>query len=122
MNETGSTAALLKLIGPAALIKLTQQHGGTRVYINTDPARSAVLELLGVKAAAKLAGRYGGDYLRVPLARELRARYYRAAGWTNAQIATQLGITEGGVNQIFARMRGLPAKGSGADAQLKLFS
>ena len=72
---------------------------------------------LGEKEASKLSGYYAGAQLRIPLARELRARHYRANGDSNGEIATKLGMTETGVDKMFDRMANPPDKGS---AQLSL--
>lgn len=121
MNEAGLTDSLLRLIGPEGLYLLADKYGGTRLYIPPTPARSQLTDELGIEIVTKLIQRYGRDYIIVPLARELRARHYRAAGLSNAKIARRLGITEASVNRIFQRMDNVPVKGSADPRQLKLF-
>lgn len=110
MNEAGLTEELAALIGEDALIALAESRGGTRLYVPADPA--ILTPAIGALAAARLADRYGGATLRAPLARERRARHYRAQGLSNADIARRLGLTETGVDKMFARMASPPAKGS----------
>lgn len=110
---------LLELLGAHGLVRLAERHGGCRLYVPTG-APDALARELGTKVARLLADRYAGSYLRVPLARELRARHYRAAGATNAQIARRLGMSETGVDRLFHEMPNKPVKGSGDPRQLKL--
>lgn len=121
MRETGIVDSLVRLIGLRGLLILSEKYGGTRLYIQPSSGRSQLSEELGDEIAQKLGQRYGGDYLNVPLARQLRARHYRAIGLSNAKIARRLGITEGGVIRIFRRMEDAPAKGSADPLQLRLF-
>lgn len=109
------------LIGEAALIRLAEAFGGTRLYVPaTMKADHDIVRAIGTQAAAILSDRLGGAAtIRVPLAREQRARHYRAQGKSNAQIARALGVTESGIDKLIARMANAPAKGS---AQLDLFA
>lgn len=109
-DEAGLTHELAALIGEDALIALAEAHGGTRLYVPADPAILA--PLIGAQASARLTERYGRATLRTPLARERRARHYRARGDSNAAIARRLGLTETAVDKLFARMAAPPAKGS----------
>lgn len=112
------TNDLRYLLGEPAFVALTQAFGGTRLYIPaTIPADHEIVRAIGDAAAEKLSRRYSPDTIRVPLARNERARHYRAEGLSNAQIARKLGIGETGVDKIFARMDHVPVKGS---AQLPL--
>lgn len=122
MNERGLSDTLLRLLGPAGLIRLVEAHGGTRLYIPASPERGKLADELGIEIVSKLSRRFGPDYISVPLARELRARHYRAAGLSNADIARKLGLAESAVNRLFRRMENLPVKGSGDPRQLSLFS
>lgn len=97
---------LQSLIGEEALVRLAEAFGGTRLYVPMQMgAGHDVARAIGTEAARKLASRYAPDTIVVPLARELRARHYRAASRTNADIARALGITESGVGRLFARLR-----------------
>lgn len=96
---------LQELIGEDALVRLADAFAGTRLYIpHAIAADHPIAQAIGVEAAAALSRRLAPDVIRVPLAREPRARHYRRTGMTNAQIATRLGITEPGVNRLFARI------------------
>ncbi len=108
------TASLKALLGADGLVKLAEHFGGRRLYVpQTIDPDAELAQAIGEEAARKLSRRYGLAFIRVPLARELRARHYRAQGLSNGQIATKLGITETGVDKIFARMSRPPEKGSG---------
>ncbi|TJW61040.1 MAG: winged helix-turn-helix domain-containing protein [Mesorhizobium sp.] len=121
VSEHGLTDTLLRLLGPAGLVRLAERHGGTRLYIPATPERGKLADELGIELAEKLSRRFGPDYLSVPLVRELRARHYRSAGCSNADIARKLGLSESAVNRLFQRMDNVPVKGSGDPRQLKLF-
>ena len=98
-------AELVEVIGKGALVALAENFGGTRLYV---PVRlkpeSEIVAAIGVPAATKLSERFGPDVIRVPLAREYRAVHYRSQGYSNGRIAVKLGMTEPGVNRIFARL------------------
>ncbi len=122
MKEDRATEdALLRLLGPADLIRLVEYRGGVRLYVPHEIDGTDLPAHVGDEAAVKLIRRWGGSYIRVPLARELRARHYRAAGMSNAQIAIRLGMAETSVDKLFHRMPAKPVKGSGDPRQLKLF-
>lgn len=99
-------AELIEVIGEDGLIALANEFAGTRL---TVPARvyldHKILEVIGAAKAKALSKRLGGAVIRVPLARELRAPFFRARGFSNSRIAVRLGITEPGVEGIFKRLR-----------------
>ena len=96
---------LQELIGEEALVRLAEAFGGTRLFVPVKiTARHEIAKAVGLDAAKTLSARLAPDVIRVPLARELRARHYRAAKLSNAQIARKLGITETGVDKLFARV------------------
>lgn len=108
------TESLRALLGAEALVSLAEAFGGRGLYVPQEiGADHPIVRAVGIHAAAKLAKRYSLAFIRVPLARELRARHYRAKGLSNGEIASKLGITETGVDKLFARMERPPAKGSG---------
>lgn len=112
------TQDLIAMLGDDGFVALTEAFGGRRLYVpRTIGSDHEIAAALGEKEASKLSGYYAGAQLRIPLARELRARHYRASGLSNGKIATKLGMTEGGVEKMFARMDSPPEKGS---AQLTL--
>lgn len=105
--------SLKALLGVDAFIALAEQFGGRRLYVpQTIGPEHEITAAVGIEAAAKLCRRYSLAFIRVPLARELRARHYRSRGLSNGQIASKLGITETGVDKLFARMSRPPGKGS----------
>lgn len=138
-NEPALEATLLAQIGDDAFQKLVEAFAGTRLYVprsdtrgvkrgsnapawltNALPRRVSKRQLqriVGKDAADILARHYAGSYLRVPLAREWRARLYRSQGCSNAQVALKLGMTETGVEKMWKRMDNVPVKGG----QLDLF-
>ncbi len=115
------TAELMTLLGEDAFVALTQNFGGRRLYVPKSIAPDHDLwRALGEPAARRLIARYMPAVLRIPLARDIRARYYRAHGRSHGQIASMLGLTETAIDKLFARMDNPPIKGSAA--QLSLFS
>ena len=120
MKEAGLSAMLLDLLGADDFVRLAEKRGGTRLFVPAS-GWSDLAQIIGEDAARKLAARWGGDYIRVPLAREVRARHYRAHGASNAEIALKLGMTETGVNRLFKAMPNKPVKGSCDSRQGDLF-
>jgi hypothetical protein len=120
VSETRLSSLLLSLLGAEGLVRLAERRGGTRLYVPAEGNGQLAADI-GAAAAGRLADRYGGFYIRVPLARELRARHYRAAGCSNAEIALRLGMSESGVDRLFYAMPNKPAKGSGDPRQGDLF-
>lgn len=119
MSERLTTDELISLIGERAFVALAEAFGGRRLYVpGVIEGDHDIARAIGPDAARHLSERIAPDVIRVPLARDLRARHYRAAGLSNGAIATRLGITEPAVNKLFARMTDVPVKGS---AQLTLF-
>lgn len=114
------TESLVALIGKAKLVQLAERFGGRRLYVpQAIDADHEIAQAIGTEAAARLVRLYARCPLRIPLARELRARQYRAEGRSNGEIATALGMTETGVDKLFSRMASPPQKGS-TQLQLKL--
>ncbi|HEX8485719.1 hypothetical protein [Sphingomonas sp.] len=105
------------LIGEDALVRLAEAFGGTRLFVPVKMSSAHdIAKAIGVEAAMRLSERLAPDVIRVPLAREQRARHYRATGKSNAQIARALGLTESGVEKLFKRTRQ-----NQADSQPTLF-
>lgn len=108
---------LVAAIGETAMIALAEQFGGTRLYVPSRLGEShPIARAIGAKAAEALRTFVGAPgYVRVPLARDLRAAKYRAEGLSNGRIAARLGLTEGGVltlfNRLAARERCEPGEG-----------
>ncbi|WP_425230225.1 hypothetical protein [Sphingomonas sp.] len=97
---------LAALIGEEALVRLAEAFGGTRLYVpHQVSARHEIAQAIGLEAAQRLTARLAPDTINVPLARELRARHYRAQARSNRDIARALGLTEDGVEKLFARVR-----------------
>ena len=104
MKDHRVVAELLALLGEDGLIRLAEEYAGIRMYVPSNIDRSQLVKTIGSEIANKLSQRYGGDYINVPLVRDLRARRYRDDdGLSNAQIARKLGITENGVEKLFQR-------------------
>lgn len=110
--EPALATELHELLGRDDFVRLAESYGGTRLFVPRRTAETKLSRSLGGTVAERLAERYAGSYLRVPLARDERARHYRESGLSNAEIARKLGLTETGVDKIFARMDGKPEKGA----------
>ncbi|WP_374410645.1 hypothetical protein [Novosphingobium colocasiae] len=96
---------LIAVVGEEATVALAETFGGTRLYIPSSAKDGhPITRTIGREAARALCDKFGPAAIRVPLARELRARRYRAEGLSNARIAVRLGITEGGVRSLFKRI------------------
>lgn len=112
---------LLAILGEDAFIALAENFGGRRLYVpGRLPADHAITQAIGEEAARRLSDRVSPDIIKVPLARELLSRHYRAAGLSNGEIASRLRITETAVEKIFRRMDKPPVKGC-ANKPLPLF-
>lgn len=118
------TTYLRAILGDDGYVLLTQALGGTRVYVaHKMRDDSDVVEAIGRDAADKLSRAMAPATIRVPLARRERALYWRSKGLSNAAIARKLGITETGVDKMFAREADLPDRPGSAKnpSQLDLF-
>lgn len=112
---------LLQVLGEDDYVRFTQEFGGTRVYVPYKCREgSDLVNALGMAACEKLSQALAPATIRVPLARRERALYYRARDLSNAKIARKLGMTETGVNRLFATEATVPVRPSLApnDAQL----
>nr|WP_153315427.1 sigma factor-like helix-turn-helix DNA-binding protein [Agrobacterium tumefaciens] len=96
---------MLSTLGEDGFFSLVEAHAGVRLYVPSDPERSELSSTIGVDAAYRLAKAYPGGYIRVPLAREFRARRYVDAEMSNRDIAKRLGLTESGVERLLKRAR-----------------
>lgn len=99
------TGELLAALGDDGFFRLTEVYAGVRLYVPANIDRSELPEAIGADIAARLAKAYPGGYIRVPLAREFRARRYVEQGLTVRDIALRLGLTETGVNKLIRRAR-----------------
>jgi len=105
------TRQLRSILGQEGFVKLTQEFGGTRLYVPYNIAvDSELAEAIGHEPARKLSRALAPATIRVPLARRDRALFYREKGLSNRQIARRLGIGETGVEKLFARETGLPER------------
>jgi hypothetical protein len=120
-GEDRLSAELLRLLGESDFIALCENFGGTRLFLPKGDGRGALKAVVSDDSFAKLNDYFAGSYIRVPLARALRARHYRAAGLSNAQIAVKLGVTETAIDKQFTRMVDKPVKGSANPHQIDLF-
>lgn len=121
MNDPRLSAVLLEILGPEDFVRLAEYRGGTRLYVPAGEG-AKLAEAIGTEATRALVDRFAGSYIRVPLAREQRARQYRAAGASNAEIARRLGMSESGVDRLFNAMPNKPAKASYDPRQGDLFA
>lgn len=103
MEDLRLSDELIALLGEPDFVRLVEAYGGIRLYVPVGATATQLSEALGETVAARLATRYACCHIRVPLARDLRARHYREAGLSNAEIARKLGITESGVVKLFGR-------------------
>lgn len=104
MSEDLSTD-LMTLLGAEGFFALTEAYAGVRLYVPSNLANSKLPDAIGFETAERLVKRYGSAYISVPIARELRALRRRAEGSGNREIAIELGMTERGVERIFARVK-----------------
>lgn len=122
MRDQRLVSELLELLGEDGLVRLSEEHAGIRLYIPSNIDRSQVIDTVGIDIANKLSRRYGGDYINVPMVRDLRARRYRDQdGLSNAQIARRLGITESGVEKLFNRSPVKYRTKKSDDRQIEMF-
>ena len=106
MDTESLTKELLEVLGEDDMFLLTEAFGGTRLYIPAKVRPKSELALsIGLEAAEKMAARFAPDVLRIPLCRDLRAARYRLMGRSNASIARLLGMSETGVDKIFAKLK-----------------
>lgn len=100
-----SACSPISCLPAAQLVALAEAFGGTRVYVPKNIGAShPIAEAIGIVAAQALLGRIGNENVRIPLARDLRARYYCNAGVSLAQIARRLGMSEVGVQRLLKRI------------------
>lgn len=104
-NKSWLESDLHFLLGDDAYAKLLDNYAGVRLYVPKLNGKNSNLPvIIGEHSTRLLSEIYGGDYVKVPVAREWRARRYRKEGYSNAKIARQLGITENGVEKLFSRL------------------
>lgn len=122
MEEGRLLTHLRAVLGEAGFVLFCQALGGTRVYVPYAPRDdNEIVTAIGRELADKLSRALAPATIRVPLARRERALYFRGIlGLSNAQIARKLGMTEGGVNKLFARQQDLPAKAASGRSPAQL--
>ena len=99
------TDELMAILGDDGFFALTEAFAGVRLYVPANPERSELPQMIGDSFANSLAKAYPGGYIRVPLAREFRARRYIKMNMSVRDIALRLGLTETGVNKLLKRAR-----------------
>lgn len=122
-SPIGPSGALVdelgQVIGPAAVTRLCEALGGTKIYVprmigHNHPIAAAI----GIKAAALLAEHYYGTQIDLPKAHARRARVLelaRSGQMTIAEAARACDYTERRVYQLLAATRE-------DDGQLNLFA
>ncbi|QCI93451.1 hypothetical protein [Novosphingobium sp. EMRT-2] len=96
---------LTAVLSAMEVIALVEAFGGTRLYLPVQMTEeNRIAKAIGYEAALKLWEALGFGVLRIPIARDLRARHYRAQGDSYAKIARKIGMTEPGVVQLFKRI------------------
>ena len=109
-----------EIMPDAAVLRLIEAHGGTRIYVPKAPSDSSPLVAsIGMAAAQALAGIRGGEDFKVPLARWWRARILKAGGASYPAIARALGVTERAVHGYLQAAR-MTHAGERPDASLQL--
>lgn len=99
------TQELLEMLGEDAFLALVEARGGIRLFVPEDPTDSQLIDIIGGQAAHRLARKYGRCYIKVPLARTMRALRMVRQGKTNTEVALHLRITESGVEKLLMRAR-----------------
>ena len=99
-------------LGPEAVWRLTENHGGTSIFIPRKVGRSHLLETLGEPLLAWLIDKLGTGHLNIPAgpsaAPSKRLSYVRAAiaqNKTSPQIAQELGCDARTVQRAAKRLR-----------------
>lgn len=106
MRGDGLVETAREVLGEEGFMLFCHAFGGTRVYVPLEiPDDCEIVRAIGRPLAEKLSQALSPDTIRVPLLRKERAIWLRKNGSTNAQIARRLGMTEQGVNSLFARAR-----------------
>lgn len=124
MHSCSLKTHLRAILGDEGFVLLCQELGGTRLYVPHKLADDhEIVQIVGRDAADKLSRELARAQIRVPLARRERALYWRMKGLSAARIARKLGMTETGVDKLFAREADLPDRPgkSSNPAQLALF-
>lgn len=100
-------STIRQLIGDEAYVKFVEAFRGRRLFLSGGQRNEVtkVAAVIGEDAARRLWDYFGADYIRVPVSRSFLAQVYRRRGLSNGEIATQLGMTEPGVNSLFRRLR-----------------
>lgn len=102
-----------ELIGPEATETLSNERGGTRIYVPKQVLSTHPLTvLLGEVAAQAMIGRFGGDYVDLPLNARLKRALRNSAmvrmydnGQSVRAIALQFQTTERNVYRILGDPR-----------------
>ncbi len=112
--------AMAHIIPRAAVLKIVDRFGGTRVYVARQPgADNELAQLIGLSAARLLGGHYGGEFVEVPRASALRRalrnhemQRLRESGYSLAKLARKYCMTQRQVRRILGLARGPAVKGT----------
>jgi len=108
VNYPEAFQEVAQLIGEAATAKLTEQYGGTRLYIpSTLKPEHSLCQLLGKEAAQRLSFEFGGLRVEIPRAvmlqiaqRNVRILADRATGLSQRELARKYQLTERTIRKI----------------------
>lgn len=111
----GTLEAMTHIIPQAAVLKIAERFGGTRVYVARQPeANHELAQLIGLSAALLLGRHYGGELVEVPRASALRRalrnremQRLRESGYSLAKLARKYCMTQRQVGRILGLARGL---------------
>ena len=105
-----SIRALAQQIGLAAIMKLIQRYGGTRLYLpKTFSPKYELPQLVGLIAARAIVGHFNDDRPHIPLASHAlqrarnRAICVQAGNISTSRLARQYGLHERSIYNILAR-------------------
>ena len=102
-RPTAQVAPYVEVLGLELAIAFLLRFGGAPLYLPQDPkGKSEVEKLLGHVRLKELAARPGLQ-LRIPLAKRWLAEVLHWQGYSNAEIARKIRVTDGTIKNYLAR-------------------